>query len=285
MKTKDTLLLAAVLCVFAPSRVPAVTLEEVVADPQQWPAEVIVTATTKGGVIKNGQVSGMMLIGAGKKLVVTGLAADGVTGKLGGATVKVAVDKTDLMQRLNGGGPAPEITPPVDPVPEAAAATGGATAATGGATSAMQRLFGGKLVRYAGGRLQNVESAALAGVKYYALYYSASWCGPCRQFTPGLVSAYRELKQKHPEFEVIFVSADHSAGDMLGYMHDDRMAWPAVRFDRREQKMIDYSGPGIPCLVLVDANGRVLSDSYRGDEYIGPNHVLSETRKILARGR
>lgn len=280
MKTKDTLLLAAVLCLFAPSRAPAVALEEVVADPQQWPAEVIVTATTKGGVIKNGQVSGMMLIGTGKKLVVTGIAADGVTGKLGGATVKVAVDKTDLMQRLNGGGPAPEITPPVDPVPEAAAATGGAP-------SAMQRRLTGKLVRLAGTALQPVNASALAGVKYYGLYYSASWCGPCRRFTPGLVAAYRELKQAHPEFELVFISNDNSAGEMRDYMREDKMPWPALKYDLREHnpELLRYSGPGIPCLVLVDAGGRVLSDSYRGDDYIGPNHVLSETRKILARGR
>jgi hypothetical protein len=37
--------------------------------------------------------------------------------------------------------------------------------------------------------------------------------------------------------------------------------------------------------VLVDASGRVLADSYRGDDYLGPGHVLSETIKRLERGR
>jgi nucleoredoxin len=121
----------------------------------------------------------------------------------------------------------------------------------------------------------------LAGVKYYGLYYSASWCGPCRAFTPGFVSAYRELKAAHPEFEVVFVSADHSAGDMLDYMREDRMPWLAVKYEQREQKVIEYSGPGIPCLVLVDAKGKVLADTYSGDDYLGPQQVLDKTRRIL----
>ncbi|MFZ5496840.1 MAG: thioredoxin-like domain-containing protein [Verrucomicrobiota bacterium] len=258
------------------------TVEQLAADPQLWPAEVTVTATTRGTVMKDGKPAGVMLVGAGKKLTVMGVATDGVTGKLGGATVKVPVEKTSLLQ--GGGAPAPASpaaaeTAAVEPPPAQKPSVPAAEPAT-----AMQRLFDGKLVRYAGGRLQNAEPGALAGVKYIGLYYSASWCGPCRQFTPGFVDAYRELKRKHPEFEVIFVSADHSAGDMLGYMREDKMPWPAVKYDRREQKMVDYSGPGIPCLVLVDAGGKVLADSYRGDDYLGPQHVLAETRRILARG-
>jgi thiol-disulfide isomerase/thioredoxin len=149
----------------------------------------------------------------------------------------------------------------------------------------MQRLLEGKLVRLADGRLQDVEPGALAGVKYIGLYYSASWCGPCRQFTPEFVNAYRKLKQAHPEFEVVFVSADHSARDMAGYMRDDRMPWLAVKYERREQKVMDFSGPGIPCLVLVEAaTAKVLADSYEGDNYLGPGHVLREAQRILGKG-
>ncbi|MES1168236.1 MAG: thioredoxin-like domain-containing protein, partial [Oleiharenicola lentus] len=222
--------------------------------------------------------------GAGKKLAVTGVAADGVTGKLGGTLVRVPVDKTSLLQ-VDAVPPVP-ATPPAPatpPEPPERRAPAAATAATG-APSAMQRLFSGKLVRYAGGKLQNVEPAALGGVKFYALYNSAGWCGPCREFTPSLVAAYRELKAAHPEFELVFISADHSPGEMLGYMQEDRMPWPAVKYDRREQQMIDYFGPGIPCVVLVDAKGRVLADTYRGADYLGPQQALEATRRILQKG-
>lgn len=166
-----------------------------------------------------------------------------------------------------------------------AAVLGSEQAAT---PSRMERQLAGKLVRLSGSALKPVDDTALAGVKYYALYFSASWCGPCRQFTPQFISAYQQLKQKHPEFEAVFVSADRSAGAMRDYMRDDRMPWPAVSYDqlKRLPEIQRYGGPGIPCLVLVAADGRVLADSFDNQEnYLGPQHVLAETRRLLARGR
>jgi hypothetical protein len=40
-------------------------------------------------------------------------------------------------------------------------------------------------------------------------------------------------------------------------------------------------GPGIPSLVVFDAEGNVLSQSYKGDEYIGPRKVLEEFEGFL----
>jgi nucleoredoxin len=254
----------------------AITLEEIASDPKLWPAEVTVTATTKATQIRNGQPAGMMLVGAGKKLTVSGIAADGVTGKLGGTTVRVAVDKTDLLARLD-----PSFVPAV-PAEEAAAAAPADT----GAPSVMQRRLSGKLVKFAGGSYQAVKDEQLAGVKYYGLYYSASWCGPCRQFTPGFINTYRQIRQKYPQFEVVFISSDRSANDMRDYMKADNMPWPALKYDVRQHSpdLMKYGGPGIPCLVLVDGTGRVLADSFQGDNYLGPGHVLREAIRILESG-
>lgn len=257
----------------------AVTLEDVIADPKLWPKEVTITALTKGTQINNGQPGGMMLVGAGKKLTVSGIAADGITGKLGGTTVRVPVDKTDLKQRLD-----PNFAPE-EPAAEAASPAP-APAAPAGRMTAMHRRLSGKLVQLAGNGLQPVDDAKLAGVKYFGLYYSASWCGPCRQFTPGFVSTYRQIKQRYPQFEVVFISADRNASDMREYMKADNMPWTALKYDLRQQnpELLRYAGDGIPCLVLVDSAGRVLADSYEGDNYVGPGHVLRETIKILEKG-
>jgi hypothetical protein len=69
-------------------------------------------------------------------------------------------------------------------------------------------------------------------------------------------------------------------------MKGDNMPWTALKYDLRQQnpELLRYAGNGIPCLVLVDSAGRVLADSYQGDNYVGPGHVVRETMKILQRG-
>jgi nucleoredoxin len=44
-----------------------------------------------------------------------------------------------------------------------------------------------------------------------------------------------------------------------------------------------YLGKGIPDLVIVDASGRVLADSFVGGKYVGPARVLDDLSAIFAR--
>jgi nucleoredoxin len=114
---------------------------------------------------------------------------------------------------------------------------------------------------------------------YYAFYFSASWCGPCRQFTPSLVQFYNErARTANPRFEVIFVSQDRDEDAMEAYMLNDKMPWPAVRYRdlKRITNINKYAGDGIPCLVMVDRSGKVVSDSYVGGKYRGPSAVLND---------
>ncbi|MEM1222432.1 MAG: thioredoxin-like domain-containing protein, partial [Verrucomicrobiota bacterium] len=57
-----------------------------------------------------------------------------------------------------------------------------------------------------------IKDPGLAEKDYVLVYYSASWCPPCRKFTPGLVNFYKKKKQGN-NFELIFVSSDRSAKD------------------------------------------------------------------------
>lgn len=111
---------------------------------------------------------------------------------------------------------------------------------------------------------------------YVLLYFSASWCPPCRKFTPELVEFYDEHAETH-NFEVILVPADQSEDENRRYMRDYGMDFPSVPFKdygvrNKLQKL--YGGKGIPHLVLLDRDGRVLSSSYEGGRYIGPRAVL-----------
>lgn len=139
------------------------------------------------------------------------------------------------------------------------------------------------LVISKGSRTKRVNPSELAPKQYYAIYYSAHWCPPCRTFTPKLVEFYNEASQKHDNFEIIFVSSDRSEKDMAGYMEEAEMPWLALDFDKKKtsKELTKYAGNGIPCLVLVDSDGNVLSDSYVNGKYVGPTTVMNDLQKRL----
>ncbi|KAI3812473.1 hypothetical protein L1987_17183 [Smallanthus sonchifolius] len=103
--------------------------------------------------------------------------------------------------------------------------------------------------------------------KKLGLYFSASWCPPCQRFTPNLVDIYNELVVKG-DFEIVFLSADEDEESFTGYF--SKMPWLAVPFsDSQTREVLDkcFKVNGIPHLVFLDENGKLLSD--RGVEIIG----------------
>uniref|UniRef100_A0A0E0GNZ2 protein-disulfide reductase n=1 Tax=Oryza nivara TaxID=4536 RepID=A0A0E0GNZ2_ORYNI len=87
-----------------------------------------------------------------------------------------------------------------------------------------------------------------------ALYFSASWCPPCRRFTPKLIEAYNELVSQGKSFEVVFVSGDSDQDAFNAYFA--KMPWLAVPFSDSEAlaKLNErYKVMGIPHLVILDA--------------------------------
>jgi nucleoredoxin len=141
----------------------------------------------------------------------------------------------------------------------------------------------GGLVKIDNGSLAAVNDEAIAKKKLIALYFSAKWCGPCRKFTPQLVDYYNRVIAQQPDVEFVFVSADHSAGEMQSYMREAKMPWPALDFAKIDNNAVrKYAGKGIPCLVLLDQTGRVISNSYDGEKYLGPQKVLADMDTIFA---
>jgi nucleoredoxin len=155
----------------------------------------------------------------------------------------------------------------------------------GAGVNALYSALKGDLVKFYGSVI-HADDEAVAGKKLIALYFSAHWCPPCRKFTPQLVDFYNRMAPQHPEFEIVFVSYDRTAADMEMYMRETGMPWPAVAFDKipGKEAIKKYAGSGIPCLVLIDSAGKVLSDSFAGTQYVGPQKVLADTTAILSGG-
>jgi nucleoredoxin len=143
----------------------------------------------------------------------------------------------------------------------------------------------GNLVRFQNGNLVSFEDTDLSQKKIFGLYFSAHWCAPCRKFTPQLLDYYNQVAREHPEFEIIFISNDKSADAMATYMRESNMPWPAVEYDKLANlpSLQKYAGKGIPDLVIVDASGKILADSFVAGKYVGPAKVLEDLSAILTR--
>ena len=157
-------------------------------------------------------------------------------------------------------------------------------ASTGAQSNNIAGLVKGELVTSRNGVLHPHLDAEFEKKKLIALYKSAYWCPPCRQFTPKLIAYYNKVVAAHPEFEVVFVSNDKTAGAMENYMRDDQMPWPAVSYDKvaGNGALLKYFGGSIPCLVVVDENGKVIFDTYAGKNYRGPEAVLNDLDQFFA---
>ena len=111
----------------------------------------------------------------------------------------------------------------------------------------------------AGGAEEEVDAAA-AGADVVALYFSASWCGPCRGFTPVLARAHEALRAAGGRFEVVLVSLDSREERFEDCFAG--MPWLAVPFGEaalRDDLGELFGVQGIPALVLLRAaDGGVL---------------------------
>jgi nucleoredoxin len=152
------------------------------------------------------------------------------------------------------------------------------------AASGIAALVKGNLVASQDGVLRPYPDAEFEKKKLIGLYFSAHWCGPCREFTPSLVGYYNKNAPAHPEFEILFVSNDKNATAMEGYMREVKMPWPALSFDKvaGNAALTQYAGSGIPCLVVVDENGKVVFDTFAGRDYRGPEAVLADLDRHFA---
>jgi len=164
--------------------------------------------------------------------------------------------------------------------------SGGVVRTPTGGSSFVRDLVKDDLVSWQNGTLAHFDDHKFEDKKLIAFYFSAHWCGPCRAFTPELVAYYNRVASQHPEFEIVFVSSDKSADAMETYIHEANMPWPAIEFQKIPSKsgIMKYAGRGIPCLVLVDSTGKIISNSFDGLSYVGPKKVLADLDAIFVKG-
>lgn len=127
----------------------------------------------------------------------------------------------------------------------------------------MDKLGGNSLLRRSGDMVS--AEVALEGKKIICYYFSAHWCPPCRIFTPLLKDWYNEVTEKG--VEVVFVSSDQTEAQMKEYIDESHGDWLAVVHgsDLSLTLRSNYSITGIPSVVVVKADGTLITKNGRAD--------------------
>jgi len=96
--------------------------------------------------------------------------------------------------------------------------------------------------------------------KYIALYFSASWCGPCQRVTPLLTS------QVYPKFmsdglDLEFVLMPYCKTENKFNEYFAKMPWPSVPYAERAaiDQRIPVSVDGYPTIVIIDPQGNTIT--------------------------
>ena len=113
----------------------------------------------------------------------------------------------------------------------------------------------GKSVGQSASGGKSVQLSSYAG-KWVLVNFAASWCVPCRQEMPQLVS-FAGAHARSGDATVLMVEYDEGdLGGLTSWLRAAHADWPAVDDG---QAVVDYGVSGIPESYLVDPEGTVVA--------------------------
>ena len=96
--------------------------------------------------------------------------------------------------------------------------------------------------------------------KIIGLYFSASWCPPCRKFTPIVSTFYEDMIEYYDDIEIIYISSDKTNNEFNEYWEEMTFsALPYIDREKKEELTKLYEVKQIPVLVFINNNGEIIT--------------------------
>jgi thiol-disulfide isomerase/thioredoxin len=98
----------------------------------------------------------------------------------------------------------------------------------------------------------------------------ATWCMPCIAELPNVRAVYDEFHDQG--LEVVSISLDEDRSALLKFLQARPMPWPQVFFDPNDEAGLRshpaarYDIRTIPCLLVIDREGKLVARNVRGEE-------------------
>jgi thiol-disulfide isomerase/thioredoxin len=133
------------------------------------------------------------------------------------------------------------------------------------------------------GQTMKIEGKLLGGAKFdWSKYlgkvvlvdFWATWCDPCLKELPNLQQCYDLYHDKG--FDIVGLSLDRKQSDLEDFVKEKKIPWAVVFGDGKPSPTAAYYGVlGIPTMILVGKDGKVVSLEARGET------LQEELEKIL----
>lgn len=104
--------------------------------------------------------------------------------------------------------------------------------------------------------------------KYFILYFSASWCGPCCRNAPHSVEAYNKVVKDNPDVEVIMCNLDQNLEAAQKWAAANKMPWPVLLREDLTELAKKVAPRGIPTMILVDRDGNPIKSSQNMEQLV-----------------
>jgi thiol-disulfide isomerase/thioredoxin len=98
----------------------------------------------------------------------------------------------------------------------------------------------------------------------------ATWCRPCVAELPNVRAAYDQYHDRG--LEIVSVSLDERRGDLEKFLKANPLPWPQIYFDSTDPAALAehpanrYGIHSIPCLLVIDGDGKLIAQNVRGRE-------------------